>query len=390
MYGRFDLGLSAHLASGLWTGKDGGDPGTERMIGMSDRQSSDALMAGHAPNTGTLHRNESDPDHAVLGLDIGGTKLAVGVVTSDGKVHGTIVEPTRREEGPEAVISRLFDMGRRAMQAAQLSSPVAGVGIACGGPLDSAAGVVLRPIHLPSWVDVPLAHLARTEFGVPAFLENDATAAAIAEHRFGAGKGARTMLYLTISTGVGGGFIIDGAVYGGAAGNGGEPGHIVVRPDGRACPCGRRGCLESYVSGTAIAKRAAEGLRSGQPSLLAGVEPLTAADVTAAVAQGDAFARSIWDETTQVLGQGLTDLVNVFEPELLVLGGGVTRAGAMLLDPVAEVVAREAMRPAAQAVTVRLTGLGDAVGIVGAGVVALDSLRRTTEMELLDGVDAVT
>ncbi|SDU30768.1 ROK family protein [Jiangella alkaliphila] len=313
---------------------------------------------------------------AVLGLDIGGTKLAVGVVTPDGAVHGLIVEPTRRWEGPDAVLPRLFDLGHRAVAAAGLGRPIDAVGISCGGPLDSAAGVLISPPHLPGWIDVPVGELTRQEFGVPTYLENDATAAALGEHRFGAARGVSTMIYLTISTGVGGGAVIGGRLHRGAAGNGGELGHVMVRPGGRLCTCGRRGCLEAYVSGTNIADRAAEGLRAGlgSGSSLRSADPLTAADVAAAARDGDALARQIWTETTDVLGQALTDLVNVFEPELVVLGGGVTRAGAMLLDPVAATVAREAMPPAAKAVRVVLAGLGDVVGVVGAGVVALEAV----------------
>ncbi|NDL60503.1 ROK family protein [Phytoactinopolyspora mesophila] len=309
---------------------------------------------------------------AVLSLDIGGTKLAVGVVTSDGAVHGLLVEPTRREQGPDAIISRLFGMGRSAIARAGLE--VAAVGISCGGPLDSTRGILLSPPHLPGWIDIPLGDMARAEFGVPAFLENDATAAALGEHRFGAGKGVSTMLYLTISTGVGGGSVIHGKLHRGAAGNGGELGHVVVRPGGRMCSCGRRGCLEAYVSGTSIAERAAEALASGEVSTLADADPLTSVEVADAARADDQLARRIWDETTDVLGQAVTDLVNIFEPELVILGGGVTRTGSMLLEPVAEVVGRDAMPPAAKSAQVVLAGLGDVVCVAGAGVVAFDAL----------------
>ncbi|RIQ18874.1 ROK family protein [Jiangella rhizosphaerae] len=335
----------------------------------------DTAQARGGRSVPPLPGDGGEPAAAVLSLDIGGTKLAVGVVTPDGAVHGLIVEPTRRWEGPDAVIRRLFDVGHRAVAAAGLDRPIDAVGISCGGPLDSSTGVLISPPHLPGWIDVPLGELTRQEFGVPAYLENDATAAALGEHRFGAARGVSTMIYLTISTGVGGGAVIDGRLHRGAAGNGGELGHLMVRPGGRLCSCGRRGCLEAYVSGTNIAERAAEGLRAGAASSLRDADPLTAADVAAAARAGDAFAREIWAETTDVLGQALTDLVNVFEPELVVLGGGVTRAGAMLLDPVAEAVARDAMPPAAKAARVVLAGLGDVVCVVGAGVVALDALE---------------
>ncbi len=307
----------------------------------------------------------------VLALDIGGTKLAVAVVTGDGSTHGWQTAPTHREDGPTQVLKRLFELGHRAVEEAGLG-PVAAVGISCGGPLDSATGVLESPPHLPGWIGVPVGSLATGEFGVPAHLENDATAGARAEHLFGAGVDARTMVYLTVSTGIGGGAVIDGRLHHGSAGNGGEFGHVMVERGGRPCSCGRRGCVEAYASGSSIAERAREGLSGATGSSLVALEQITAADVARAAADGDAYARRIWDETTDALGCAVTDLVNVFEPDLVVLGGGVTRAGSMLLDPVRETVRQEAMGPAARTARVELAALGDAVCVVGAGAVALE------------------
>lgn len=309
---------------------------------------------------------------AVLALDIGGTKLAVAMVTPDGRTHGLLVEPTEKHRGPDAVIAHLFDLGRRSMAAAGLGAPAA-VGISCGGPLDAAAGILTGPLHLPGWVDVPIVALATEAFGVPAVLENDATAAVLGEHRFGAARGADIALYLTLSTGVGGGSIIDGRLHRGAAGNGGEFGHLMVRPGGRRCACGRHGCLEAYASGTNIAVRANELLAgSDSESTLRELPQVRAEHVSAAAAAGDPLARELWDDTMALLGQAVTDLVNIFEPNVVVLGGGVTRAGALLLEPVRDVVSRTAMPPAAARAGVSLAGLGDEVCVVGAGALALD------------------
>lgn len=317
----------------------------------------------------------------VLALDIGGTKLAVGVVTADGRVHGLRVAPTHRDRGPEDVVERLFALGREAVRGAALG-PVGAVGISCGGPLDAPSGLLESPPHLPGWVDVPIGPLARDAFGVPFALENDATAAALAEFRYGAGRGLRDLVYLTVSTGVGGGAILDGRLHRGAAGNGGEFGHVTVRRGGRLCSCGRRGCVEAYASGGSIARRAVEALADEPSSSLASLATVTAADVSRAAAAGDPLAVRVWDETVDLLGSAVTDLVNVFEPELVVLGGGVTRSGAMLLDPVRETVRREAMAPAGRAARVVLASLGDVVCVVGAGAVAFDAL-------LLDGATEV-
>jgi len=322
---------------------------------MSAVDARGAVVTGSAPAT---------PTH-VLGLDIGGTKLAAGVVDADGRVASFEVTATLADEGPAAGLARLFELGRRAVEAAGVPwERIDLVGIGSGGPLDAARGVLVAPPHLHGWLDVPVVALAEESLGVPAVLENDATAAAAGEHRYGAGRGTSHMVYLTISTGVGGGIVIDGRLYRGATGNGGELGHVTVDCAGRVCRgCGRRGCLEAYVSGTSIIERARE----------AGLAPQSASDVAEAAAAGDAAAREVWDGTTDALACGLTSIVNLFEPELVVLGGGVVNgAGEALLGPVRERVAREAMAPAAGAARIVAAELGPHVGVVGAAAIALD------------------
>jgi glucokinase len=306
----------------------------------------------------------SDADAPVLGLDIGGTKLAAGVVDRKGGVHSFLVEPSRAGEGPGPTLERLFELGRRAVEESGIAWPaIEAVGIGCGGPLDSERGILIAPPHLPGWRDVPVRDLAERAFGLPTTLENDATAAAAGEHRWGAGAGASNMVYLTISTGVGGGVVIDGSLYRGASGNGGELGHVTIDWNGRPCRgCGRRGCLEAYVSGTSIAERAVE----------AGLPFSTAAEVSEAARAGDPGAVALWDETVEALACGLTSIVNLFEPELVVLGGGVTRSRELLLDPVRAAVRAGAMRPAGDAVDVVLSPFGDRVGVVGAAAIVYD------------------
>jgi glucokinase len=297
----------------------------------------------------------------VLGLDIGGTKLAAGVVDDSGRVHSFLVTPSEATRGPEEMLPRLFELGRRAVEESDLA--IEAVGIGCGGPLDAAKGLLLSPPHLPGWRDVPVTALAEQVFGRPATLENDATAAAAAEHRYGAGVGVRNMIYLTLSTGVGGGIVVDGRLYRGAVGNGGELGHVTVDWHGRECRgCGRRGCLEAYVSGTSIAERSRE----------AGLPYATAEEVAAAARAGDAPAVAVWDETVEALACGLTSIVNLFEPELVVVGGGVARAGEQLLGPARAWVLEHAMGPAGGAVRIVAAALGDQVGVVGAAAIVYD------------------
>jgi glucokinase len=317
---------------------------------------------------------------AVLALDIGGTKLAAGVVRADGTVLSSAVCPTEVGEGAGAVLDRLFALGEKVLAAAGVPpESLLGTGIGCGGPLDPRTGVLLRPPHLPGWVDVPVAELARERYGLPAVLDNDGTAGAAGEWRFGAGRGCRHLLYLTVSTGIGGGLVLDGRTFRGAAGNGGEPGHVTVRSGGRTCrSCGRVGCLEAYASGTAIAERAVEAAAAaaaaGRSTRLLGRDRLTAADVSEAALQGDAVACDVWEETVETLGSGLTSLVNVLEPELVVLGGGVTRAGEQLLAPVRRAVAERAMGPAGRAARIVTASGGDRAGVLGAAAIAIERL----------------
>jgi glucokinase len=343
------------------------------------RRKAAPLKADHKADPGTPESG------LVLGLDIGGTKLAAGVVAPDGQVLSFLVTPTLVQEGVDAVLGRLFDLGRKAIDEAGIDEAgdggarIAAVGIGCGGPLDSDAGILLAPPHLPGWVDVPVTALAEARYGLPAVLDNDATAAAVGEHRYGAGRGTRHMVYLTVSTGVGGGAVLDGRTYRGAAGNGGELGHVTVDTHGRHCRgCGRTGCLEAYASGTSIAERAleavAEAEAAGRPTALARYSPITAEDVSREAAAGDEVATRVWVATTQALACGVTSLVNLFEPELVVLGGGVTRAGEQLLAPVRRIVREQAMGPAARAVRVVGAATGDRVGVVGAAAIAHERL----------------
>jgi glucokinase len=306
----------------------------------------------------------AQPETPVLGLDIGGTKLAAGVVDANGVVHSFVVAPSRADEGPEPTLERLFELGRQAVTESGLEwDAIQAVGIGCGGPLDAERGILIAPPHLPGWRNVHVSELAARAYQRPVTLENDATAAAAGEHRWGAGAGTSNMVYLTISTGVGGGVVIDGSLYRGSMGNGGELGHVTVDWHGRPCRgCGRLGCLEAYVSGTSIAERAQE----------AGLSYATAEDVAAAARDGDAGAKALWDETVEALACGVTSIVNLFEPELVVIGGGVSRSGEQLIGPVRELVRASTMKPAGEKADIVSSAFGDQVGVVGAAAIVYD------------------
>ncbi|GAA1597469.1 ROK family protein [Kribbella hippodromi] len=313
-------------------------------------------------------------DQPVLALDVGGTKLAAGVVSPDGTVLSFCQIETTVSEGPTAVVKRLLELGEQATAEARLAEPLAAVGVGCGGPLDPGTGVILGPPGLPGWDSVPLGRLVAERFGLPAYVENDATAAALGEYRWG-GWNVDNLVYLTVSTGFGGGIVASGKLFHGAANQGGELGHVVVDWQGRPCGCGARGCAEAYVSGTSIARRATEAA-AGTDSPLARLG-VTAKDVAEYARAGDPVASAVWDETTAMLGRMVAVLINVCEPQLVVLGGGVTRAGAQLLDPVREAALRQAMPPAARACDVVLSKHGAAVGVLGAAAIAYERLEES-------------
>ncbi|HWI65965.1 MAG TPA: ROK family protein [Symbiobacteriaceae bacterium] len=320
--------------------------------------------------------------HYVLGIDIGGTKLAAGVVALDGEQVSQDRVPTLVHEGPDKVIERLIDLCRTTVANSGVPwNQILAGGVGCGGPLDPHTGVIMEPPNLPGWIDVPLVARLQSALGIPVYLDNDANAAALGEHRFGAGRGVDNMVYLTISTGVGGGIIIGGRLYQGENGNAGEIGHMSVAYDGRPCNCGSRGCLEAYASGTNIAARARDAVLAGEPSLLVeiagGAEAITGETMEAALRAGDPLAVRIWDETMEILGAGIANVVNIFNPRRVVLGGGITNFGSLLFDPIRRIALSRAMGPLTEVVSIVPAELGGQVGVLGAAAVALERLGMT-------------
>lgn len=303
---------------------------------------------------------------AALALDIGATKLAVALVEADGGIRRIDRTPTLRDDGPDAVLDRLFALADRVLDGVTPSA----VGIACGGPLDTRAGVLLGSLHLPGWDHVEIGRLVEERLGAPAVLANDASAGAWGEFRVGAAKDAGSAVYLTVSSGLGGGAVLGGRLLVGATTNGGEFGHVCVRPGGRRCTCGRLGCAEAYVAGTQLVERAREAMGSGRATALTDVQNLDAAAIVRLAADDD-LARELWADALDCLGQVVTDLVNVLEPEVVVLDGGLTREDA-LVDAVRTAVAADAIAPIRQVVRIERAALGGAAPAVGAGLLALE------------------
>ena len=308
----------------------------------------------------------------LLGLDFGGTKLAAGLW----RVGAPTLTRAARcgtdvAAGAAGALRSMTDMARRLLADAGVEpGGLGGVGVSFGGHVDAEAGLVLRSVHVPGWENWPLGADLAAEFGVPAPVENDANAAALAEWRFGAGQGQPSLLYLTVSTGIGGGLVLNGEIYRGRHGMAGEIGHTVVAPNGPLCPCGRRGCLEAVAAGPAIARLARERLAADpmRPSLLRERPDFQAQEVAAAAEAGDPPAREAVDEALGYLGLGVANAVNLLDPGCVVLGGGVTRMGSPLFNRVRQLVGEHALVPC----DIRSAELGDDVGVWGAlAVIAL-------------------
>ena len=309
------------------------------------------------------------------GIDLGGTKILVLIADAEGNVCGDIRVPTLADEGPDAVIARMVAATREAAKEAGVEMrAIAGAGVSAPGPIDADDGVITDPPNLPGWHDVPLARALREQLDMPVVLENDANCGAVGEHRYGAGRGYRHMIYITVSTGIGGGIIIDDRLYVGASGAAGELGHIAVAADGPLCGAGHVGCLEAFASGTAIANRAEEGIAAGGLPRTARLAehnpPLSAEEVHMAAEQGEEGAAAIIESAGRYLGIGLASIINAFNPQAVVIGGGLTNIGERLLGPARIEARRRSFDQAFDDVKLLEWELGERVSALGAIAVA--------------------
>ncbi|HEV3234963.1 MAG TPA: ROK family protein [Candidatus Dormibacteraeota bacterium] len=302
----------------------------------------------------------------VFGLDIGGTQLRAAIAADTGDVIDLRRTETDPGQGPEAAVATLVSMMDELATAQGIRVEDAdAIGAGLPGPTDPEEGLLFNPPHLPLWRNVRFAQMLEDATGVPAHVRNDAQLAAFGEFRRGAGRGSRHMLYVTVSTGIGGGIVIDGRLYGGAAGTAGEVGHVVIDANGPACSCGARGCIESLASGTAMARIAAGRIADGEASTLEGVEEVTGAAVAAAAAKGDALALSVVNRAGHLLGLALGGLLNTLAPEVLVLGGGAMASGPAFLEPMDRAMRFQAFESTMAHVRVEMAELKDP-GLTGA------------------------
>jgi glucokinase len=311
----------------------------------------------------------------VVGVDVGGTNLVAGVLAEDGsEIHGVVSEPTLSAQGADSVIGRIVKLAKASI--AESGKKVEGVGIGSPGPLNTKTGVVLLTPNL-GWTNMPLRDRVSEGLGLPATLDNDANCAIYGEWWRGAASGAKYVIGFTLGTGIGGGIVIDGKIYHGASDVAGEFGHVTIDANGRHCKCGNYGCIEAYASGPAIAERAVEGIQSGTDTSLAqyvngDLTKITAQIVYEAANDGDEWALEIVRETASLLGAAVASFVNIFNPEVVVICGGVTQAGDRLFNPLRWEVKRRAFKPAWEVCRIVPGTLPGTAGVYGAAAVFID------------------
>jgi glucokinase len=312
----------------------------------------------------------------IVGVDLGGTNIVTAALPEDGsKTYSVHSEPTRSAEGADAVVDRMVEMietviGETILETGAKRSDFAGVGVGAPGPLDREHGIVITTPNL-GWTNFPLRDVIAKRVGLHATLDNDANCATLGEWWLGAARGGRNVVGMTIGTGIGGGLILDGRLYHGASDVAGEIGHSTIDINGRRCKCGNYGCLEAYASGPSIAERAREALGGETDSLLhtlvnGELDQISAATVYEAARRGDDIGLEVVRETARLLGAGIANLLNIFNPDVVVIAGGVTQAGDTLFEPLRKEVRRRAFRTAVESCRIVPGSLPGTAGVVGA------------------------
>jgi glucokinase len=307
-----------------------------------------------------------------LAFDLGGTELRGALVDSSGRILAFASAPTLSRAGSEAVIGQITALARE-LRAQFPETEIAGIGIGAPGPLDPKAGIVIAPPTLAGWHDVPLIDILGRQFDIPVRLENDANAAALGEWRFGAGRGAGSLVFVTVSTGIGGGVIAEGHLYHGRRGLAAEIGHMTITGEGNRCFCGAIGCFEAVASGTALGRRATAQTTPGDGSLLRRLSAggdVSARHVVEAARTRDGQALELIEEEAKWLGIGFTNLLHLYSPDLIVMGGGLAN-GFDLLSPTIRTIVEQRAMPAYRDVPIVTAQLGDRAGLIGAASLIL-------------------
>lgn len=307
----------------------------------------------------------------VIGIDLGGTKISGAIADLDGKVLAKHTVPTLAIEGEEAVLNRIIEVITKVMSDSnKVSDEIKSIGIGSPGPLDAKKGIIITTPNLP-FNNFSLVQPIKEKFGIDTYLDNDANVAAIGEYVFGAGRGTKNMVFITVSTGIGGGAIINGNIYRGNTCNALEVGHTTLVEDGPRCNCGNYGCAEALASGTAIGNRAKEAIEGGADTSLKQYKDVTSYEVFVEAKKGDKVAKEILDKCLNYLGICVANIVSTFDPEKVIIGGGVSKGGDIVFEKVREVVNTRCFKAMADACEIVPAGLGTDAGVIGAVALAL-------------------
>ena len=316
----------------------------------------------------------------IVGVDLGGTNIVSLLMNQAGKILARNTRRSLGKEGKERTIPQIVASVREILREGESSGvfpeSILGVGIGSPGPLNTKEGVIHFAPNLPHWTDVPLVQILKDELNLPIFLENDANAAALGECWLGAGKNVDNLVLLTLGTGIGGGIIIEGEVLHGAWDTAAEIGHMIIHEGGLTCGCGKQGCLEAYASATGVVKRTLAAIEKGEKTLLADLvenrlEDITCELVFKTAEKGDSLAKWIVEETARYLGIGIANIVNIINPEMVILSGGMIAAGDTLFKPVRKYAQENALAAAIKGVEIVPAGLGGNAGAIGAAATVL-------------------
>ncbi|OQZ04304.1 MAG: hypothetical protein B6D34_03755 [Candidatus Brocadia sp. UTAMX1] len=312
----------------------------------------------------------------IVSIDLGGTNLKAGIVDTYGKVLHRLSTKTDSDADPQTISNQILDLITATIRGAQIKeSDILGIGLGSPGLVDKAGETILFSPNLPRWRNIPIKHIVSERFSKPCVLENDANAAAWGEKWVGAGKKVKSLVMLTLGTGVGGGIVIDNKLWRGANNVAAEIGHMVIQIDGPLCNCGNRGCVEVFASATGMVRRFKELLDNGALSSLKGSGEITARMINDAAIQGDKVSLDVIEETGRYLGITLTNIMHVLNPEMIVLAGGMAGAGELLMGPIRRVTTQRAFEASYQDTKIVFSELGNDAGIIGAAGCLLKELE---------------
>lgn len=308
-----------------------------------------------------------------IGIDVGGTNVKIALVDGEGKIIYSNSVPTYAQMGYEYTVNNIKQAIKDLMKETNTEAKdIQGIGFDFPGQVDCKTGVVKNAPNIPGWVNVPIAQMIEDEFHIPTRIDNDVRCAALGELKFGAGRGCENFVCITVGTGIGSGLVINGKVVRGAANAAGEIGHIKLQmEDGPLCGCGDSGCLEAFASGPSIVAMAQEYLKGGKSAKfreLAGDGEITPYIVAKAAEAGDPVAKRIFEKMGYYIGMGLTSVINLLNPEKIIIGGGVAECGELLLDPIRRTINERAMKVQREAVEIVPAELGNSAGVIGASM----------------------